>query len=114
MIPNCAATRHAHFVLDGSGAAEFDTPTLSDWPSITWDPGADGKHIALQNVMPEDIQSLKAGETVLLSGKLLTGRDAAHKRMTDMLDRGEPLPVDLRGRFIYYMGPVKPVRDQAV
>ena len=114
MIPNCAATRHAHFVLDGAGSAEFDTPTLSDWPSITWDPGADAKHIDLQNVTPEDIQSLKAGETVLLSGKLLTGRDAAHKRMTDMLDRGEPLPVDLRGRFIYYVGPVKPVRDEAV
>ena len=114
MIPNCAATRHAHFVLDGSGSAEFHTPKLSDWPDITWDPGADAQRINLETVTPEQIQSLEAGQTVLLSGKLLTGRDAAHKRMTDMLNRGEPLPVDLRGRFIYYVGPVKPVRDEAV
>ena len=114
MIPNCAATRHAHFVLDGSGSAEFQTPKLSDWPDITWDPGADAQRINLETVTPEQIQSLEAGQTVLLSGKLLTGRDAAHKRMTDMLNRGEPLPVDLRGRFIYYVGPVKPVRDEAV
>jgi fumarate hydratase class I len=114
MIPNCAATRHAHFVLDGSGSAEFQTPKLSDWPDITWDPGADAQRINLETVTPEQIHSLEAGQTVLLSGKLLTGRDAAHKRMTDMLKRGEPLPVDLRGRFIYYVGPVKPVRDEAV
>jgi len=114
MIPNCAATRHAHFVLDGAGAAEFQAPGLSDWPEITWDPGAESKHVDLETVTPEEIQSLKAGETVLLSGKLLTGRDAAHKRMTDMLNRGEELPVNLKGRFIYYVGPVKPVRDEAV
>ncbi|MDA8967697.1 fumarate hydratase [bacterium] len=114
MIPNCAATRHAHFVLDGNGAAEFQTPGLSDWPEITWDPGAEAKRVDLETVTPEEIRSLKAGETVLLSGKLLTGRDAAHKRMIDLLNRGEELPVDLKGRFIYYVGPVKPVREEAV
>jgi len=114
MIPNCAATRHAHFVLDGRGSAEFQTPGLEDWPDITWDPGAEAKRVDLGSVTPAELQSLKAGETVLLSGKLLTGRDAAHKRMTDMLNRGEELPVDLKGRFIYYVGPVKPVRDEAV
>ena len=114
MIPNCAATRHAHFVLDGTGAAKFKTPALEDWPDITWDPGAEAKRVDMATVTPEEIRSLRAGETVLLSGKLLTGRDAAHKRMTDMLDRGEKLPVNLEGRFIYYVGPVKPVRDEAV
>jgi fumarate hydratase class I len=114
MIPNCAATRHQHFVLNGSGAASFIPPNLSDWPDITWDPGADAIRVDLETVTPAEIQSWEPGQTILLNGKLLTGRDAAHKRMTDMLDRGEPLPVDLKGRFIYYVGPVKPVRDEAV
>jgi fumarate hydratase class I len=114
MIPNCAATRHVHFVLDGSGAASFSPPNISDWPDITWDPGADAIRVDLETVTPAEIQSWKPGQTILLNGKLLTGRDAAHKRMTDMLDRGESLPVDLNGRFIYYVGPVKPVRDEAV
>ena len=114
MIPNCAATRHVHFTLDGSGAAQLDPPSLSDWPEVTWDPGADARRVNLDSVTSEDIRSWQPGETLLLSGRLLTGRDAAHKRMTEMLDRGEPLPVDLNGRFIYYVGPVKPVRDEAV
>lgn len=114
MIPNCAATRHAHFVLDGSGAAKFQPPGLEDWPDITWDPGAEARRVNLESVTPAELQSFKAGETILLSGKLLTGRDAAHKRMADMLNRGEKLPVDLNGRFIYYVGPVKPVGDEAV
>jgi fumarate hydratase class I len=114
MIPNCAATRHLHFVLDGSGAASFTAPSIDDWPDITWDPGANAIRANLETVTPAEIQSWEPGQTILLSGKLLTGRDAAHKRMTDMLDRGEALPVDLKGRFIYYVGPVKPVRDEAV
>ncbi len=114
MIPNCAATRHAHFVLDGSGSATLTPPSIDDWPDITWDPGADATRVDLDSVTPAEIQSWKPGQTILLSGKLLTGRDAAHKRMTEMLDRGEPLPVDLSGRFIYYVGPVQPVRDEAV
>ena len=114
MIPNCAATRHLHFVLDGSGAASFSPPSIDDWPDITWDAGADAIRVDLETVTPAEIQSWKPGQTILLNGKLLTGRDAAHKRMTEMLDRGESLPVDLKGRFIYYVGPVKPVRDEAV
>ena len=114
MIPNCAATRHVHFVLDGSGPAELTPPSIGDWPDITWDPGADATRVDLATVTPEEIRSWQPGQTILLNGKLLTGRDAAHKRMVDMLDRGESLPVDLNGRFIYYVGPVKPVRDEAV
>ena len=114
LIPNCAATRHVHFVLDGSGPAIFTPPNLEDWPDITWDPGADAIRVDLETVTPEEIRAWRPGQTLLLSGKLLTGRDAAHKRMTDLLDAGKPLPVDLRGRFIYYVGPVKPVRDEAV
>ncbi len=116
MIPNCAATRHAHFVLDGSGPAELDPPRLDQWPSITWDVGPSARRVDLDTVTAQEIRSWQPGETVLLSGRLLTGRDAAHKRIIDMLDRGEPLPdgVDFRNRFIYYVGPVDAVRDEVV
>ena len=114
MIPNCAATRHAHFELDGSGPAELPTPKLEDWPQVTWDAGATSRRVDLDTLTREDIATWKPGETLLLNGKLLTGRDAAHKRMVDMLSRDEQLPVDFTNRFIYYVGPVDPVRDEAV
>ncbi len=114
MIPNCAATRHAHFVLDGSGPALQTPPSLDDWPDITWEVGEGVRRLNLDTVTPEEVRSLKLGETVLLSGKMLTGRDAAHKKMVDMLAKGEQLPVDLKNRFIYYVGPVDPVRDEVV
>jgi len=114
MIPNCAATRHAHFVLDGSGPAELPTPKLADWPAVTWEAGEDSRRANLDTLTPEEVANWKPGETVLLSGKLLTGRDAAHKRIQDMLARGESLPVDFTHRLIYYVGPVDPVRDEAV
>ncbi|PID41952.1 MAG: fumarate hydratase [Gammaproteobacteria bacterium] len=114
MIPNCAATRHAHFVLDGSGASLQKAPRLEDWPEITLDIGAGARRIDLNTVTAEEVATLKPGDTVLLSGKMLTGRDAAHKKMVDMIGRGEPLPVDLKGRFIYYVGPVDPVRGEVV
>ncbi|WP_304640620.1 fumarate hydratase [Pseudomonas sp.] len=114
MIPNCAATRHAHFVLDGSGPASLEAPPMDAYPEITWEVGSSVRRVNLDTVTPEEVQSWKSGETVLLSGKMLTGRDAAHKRMVDMLNRGEQLPVDLKGRFIYYVGPVDPVRDEVV
>jgi len=114
MIPNCAATRHAHFVLDGSGAAEFETPKLSDWPSVTWKPDASSKKVSLDTLTREEVASWKPGQRLLLSGKLLTGRDAAHKRIQDLLARGEKLPVDFTNRVIYYVGPVDPVRDEVV
>ncbi|HEX6321686.1 MAG TPA: fumarate hydratase [Burkholderiales bacterium] len=114
MIPNCAATRHAHFVLDGSGPAEFVAPKLSDWPAVTWTPDARSKKINLDRLTREEVVSWKPGERLLLSGKLLTGRDAAHKRIQDMLDKGEKLPVDFTNRVIYYVGPVDPVRDEVV
>jgi fumarate hydratase class I len=114
IIPNCAATRHVHFTLDGSGQAELPTPRLEDWPEVTRQVGDNVKRLNLDTVTPEEVQSLEPGDTVLLSGKLLTGRDAAHKRIIDMLDKGETLPVDLHGRFIYYVGPVDPVRDEVV
>ncbi len=113
MIPNCAATRHAHFVLDGSGPVMLDPPSLEDWPKLTYD-ASKGRRVDLDTVTREDIASWKPGETLLLNGKLLTGRDAAHKRIVGMLDAGEALPVDFSGRFIYYVGPVDPVRDEAV
>ena len=113
MIPNCAATRHAHFTLDGSGPVMLDPPSLEDWPELTYD-ASKGRRVDLDTVSREDVASWKPGEVLLLNGKLLTGRDAAHKRMVEMLDRGEPLPVDLRGKFIYYVGPVDPVRDEVV
>ncbi len=116
MIPNCAATRHAHFTLDGSGPTLQTPPSLADWPEITWDAGPNARHVDLNTVTQEDVQSWKPGETLLLSGKMLTGRDAAHKRIQSLLDNGESLPdgVDLTGRFIYYVGPVDPVRDEVV
>ncbi|NIJ69130.1 fumarate hydratase [Xanthomonas sp. 60] len=113
MIPNCAATRHAHFTLDGSGPVMLDPPSLEDWPEITYD-ASKGTRVDLDTVTPEDVASWKPGQTLLLNGKLLTGRDAAHKRIVEMLDKGEPLPVDLKGRFIYYVGPVDPVRGEVV
>jgi fumarate hydratase class I len=114
MIPNCAATRHAHFVLDGSGPAEFEAPKLSDWPAVTWTPDAKSKKVNLDKLTPQEVASWKPGERLLLSGKLLTGRDAAHKRIQDMLAKGEKLPVDFTNRVIYYVGPVDPVRDEVV
>lgn len=114
MIPNCAATRHAHFVLDGSGPALQTPPSLSDWPEITWEAGDKVKRVNLNAVTKEEVADLQPGDTVLLSGKMLTGRDAAHKKMVEMLNAGEELPVDLKGRFIYYVGPVDPVRDEVV
>jgi len=113
MIPNCAATRHAHFHLDGSGPVMLDPPSLDAWPSLTHDVSR-ARHVNLDTVTREEVKTWKPGEVLLLSGKLLTGRDAAHKRMTDMLNRGETLPVDFTGRFIYYVGPVDAVRDEAV
>ena len=113
LLPNCAATRHAHFVLDGSGPARLDPPSLEDWPKLALDPGS-SRRVNLDTLTKEDIAGWKSGERLLLSGKLLTGRDAAHKRLVDMMARGERLPVDLRNRFIYYTGPVNAVRDEVV
>ena len=114
IIPNCAATRHLHFVLDGSGPASFDPPNLDDWPEITWEADDSVRRVNLDTVSQSDIEQWQPGDTLLLSGKMLTGRDAAHKKMTDMLANNEKLPVDLTGRFIYYVGPVDPVRDEVV
>ncbi len=113
MIPNCAATRHAHFTLDGSGPAVLTPPSLDDWPVIARESG-DAKRIDLDTVTAADTATWKPGDVLLLSGKMYTGRDAAHKRMVDMFSRGEELPVDLKGKFIYYVGPVDPVRDEVV
>ncbi|SHL92736.1 fumarate hydratase [Vreelandella subglaciescola] len=114
IIPNCAATRHAQFALDGSGPATLEPPRLEDWPEITREAGDNVKRVDLNSITPEDVKAWQPGDTLLLSGKLLTGRDAAHKRMIDMLAKGEPLPVDLKGRFIYYVGPVDPVGAEVV
>jgi fumarate hydratase class I len=114
MIPNCAATRHAHFVLDRSGPAEFEEPKLSDWPAVTWKPDANSRPVNLDKLSREEVASWKPGQRLLLSGKLLTGRDAAHKRIQDFLEQKKPLPVDFTNRVIYYVGPVDPVRDEVV
>ncbi|MDQ7731225.1 fumarate hydratase [Halomonas sp. SpR1] len=114
IIPNCAATRHAHFTLDGSGPAALKAPKLEDWPEITREAGENVKRVNLDTVTPDEVKTWQPGDTLLLNGKLLTGRDAAHKRMVDMLAKGEPLPVDMRGRFIYYVGPVDPIGDEVV
>jgi fumarate hydratase class I len=116
MIPNCAATRHVHFTLDGSGPAELPVPKLSDWPEITWSAGASARRVNLDTVTAADIATWKPGETLLLSGAMLTGRDAAHKRIEELYASGKGLPpgVDFKGRFIYYVGPVDAVRDEAV
>jgi fumarate hydratase class I len=114
LIPNCAATRHIHFTLDGSGPALQTPPSLDEWPKIAWAVGESTRRVNLDTVTSKDVLDWLPGETVLLSGKLLTGRDAAHKRMVDMLNKGETLPVDLKGRFIYYVGPVDPVGNEVV
>jgi len=115
MIPNCAATRHAHFVLDGSGPAYIDPPSLDDWPDVHWAPDYNkSKKVDLNTLTREQVAAWKPGDTLLLSGKMLTGRDAAHKRIQDMLAKGEKLPVDFTNRVIYYVGPVDPVRDEVV
>lgn len=115
MIPNCAATRHVHFHLDGSGPAHLQAPSLDDWPKVTWSANVETSHrVDLDRLTPEQVASWKPGQTLLLNGKMLTGRDAAHKRISDMLARGERLPVDFTHRVIYYVGPVDPVRDEVV
>jgi len=116
MIPNCAATRHLHFSLDGSGPAQLAPPALADWPDIAWELGPEVRRVDLDTLTAEDVHGWQTGERLLLSGTLLTGRDAAHKRIADLFARGEPLPegVDLRNRFIYYVGPVDPVSGEAV
>ncbi|MAQ01559.1 MAG: fumarate hydratase [Alteromonadaceae bacterium] len=116
MIPNCAATRHAHFYLDGSGPADLKAPKLEEWPEVTWEVSENTRRVNMDEVTKEDIKEWKVGETVLLSGKMLTGRDAAHKRIQTMLENGEGLPegVDLNGKFIYYVGPVDAVGDEVV
>jgi len=115
MIPNCAATRHAHFVLDGSGPAYLEPPSLDLWPDVKWAPDYNkSKSVNLDTLTREEVASWKPGDTLLLNGKMLTGRDAAHKRIQDMLAKGEKLPVDFTNRVIYYVGPVDPVRDEVV
>ena len=116
MIPNCAATRHAHFTLDGSGAATLPVPKLSDWPSVTWKPDVNARQVNLNTLTRSEVATWKAGDRLLLNGKLLTGRDAAHKRIADLYASAEGLPagVDFTDRVIYYVGPVDPVRDEAV
>lgn len=113
MIPNCAATRHAHFVLDGTGPVALEPPALEDWPQLTRDVSS-ARRVDLDTVTREEVATWKPGEVILLRGKLLTGRDAAHKRLTEMLNRGEKLPVDFTNRFIYYVGPVDPVRNEVM
>jgi fumarate hydratase class I len=115
MIPNCAATRHAHFVMDGSGPVYLDPPSLDLWPNVNWTPDYNkSKKVNLDTLTKEEVASWKPGDTLLLNGKMLTGRDAAHKRIADMLAKGEKLPVDFTNRVIYYVGPVDPVRGEAV
>ncbi len=116
MIPNCAATRHVHFVLDGSGSVQLEPPRLQDWPDITWQAGENARRVDLDNVTAADVQTWRPGENLLLSGKLLTGRDAAHKRIATLFAEGKPLPkgVDFRNRFIYYVGPVDAVGGEVV
>ncbi|MEY2825431.1 MAG: hypothetical protein RLZ64_1969, partial [Pseudomonadota bacterium] len=115
MIPNCAATRHAHFTLDGSGPAYIEPPSLSEWPQVHWTPDTQKSHrVDLDTLTAAEVASWKPGQTLLLNGKMLTGRDAAHKRIQDMLAKGEALPVNFRNRVIYYVGPVDPVRDEVV
>ncbi|MBB5018545.1 fumarate hydratase class I [Chitinivorax tropicus] len=114
MIPNCAATRHVEFTLDGSGPAKLEPPKLEDWPAVSWTPSEQARRVDLNTITKEEVASWQPGEILLLNGKLLTGRDAAHKRMVDMLNKGEQLPVDFTNRFIYYVGPVDPVREEVV
>ena len=114
LIPNCAATRHVHFSLDGSGPAQFTPPDLTDWPDLADDPAAILRRVDLDDLSAESVRDWKVGETLLLSGKLYTGRDAAHRRMAEMISRGEPLPVDLRDKAIYYVGPVDALGDEVI
>ncbi len=114
MIPNCAATRHAHFTLDGSGPAYLEPPSLDDYPQVTWQPDSAAKRVDLNALTAEEVASWNHGDRLLLSGKMLTGRDAAHKRINDMLEAGEELPVEFKGRAIYYVGPVDPVMGEVV
>ena len=115
MIPNCAATRHVHFHLDGSGPAKLEPPKLEDWPQVTWKADTNvATRVNLDTLTKEEVAAWKPGQTLLLNGKMLTGRDAAHKRIADMLEKGEKLPVDFTNRVIYYVGPVDPVRDEVV
>ena len=116
MIPNCAATRHAHFVLDGNGSADLEVPKLEDWPKITWEAGPNSRRVNLDTVTKTEVANWIPGETLLLTGTMLTGRDAAHKKIRDLYAEGKELPegVDLKGRFIYYVGPVDPVRGEVV
>ena len=116
LIPNCASTRHVHFSLDGSGPANLEPPKLDDWPKVTWAASADARRVNLDTVTKEETATWKAGDRILLSGKLLTGRDAAHKRIQSFLEAGKPLPegVDFNNRMIYYVGPVDPVGDEVV
>jgi len=114
MIPNCAATRHAHFTLDGSGPAKLEQPDLASWPDVQWMPSPTARRVNVDTLTPAEVETWQAGERLLLSGTILTGRDAAHKRIQEMLALGEPLPVDFRNRIIYYVGPVDPVRDEVV
>lgn len=114
VMPNCTATRHVHFELDGSGPAVFTPPDLSEWPDLDFELGPDVVKVDLDTLTPETAHQWKAGDTLLLTGKLLTGRDAAHKRLVDMIAKGEPLPVDFKNRFIYYVGPVDPVEGEVV
>ena len=115
LVPNCAATRHCHFHLDGTGPAKIEPPRLEDWPAVTWTPDVkSATRVNLDSLSKEEVASWKVGQKLLLNGKILTGRDAAHKRIADMLARGEQLPVDFTNRVIYYVGPVDPVRDEVV
>jgi len=116
MIPNCAATRHAHFTLDGSGAAKLEPPDLSRWPDVHWAPSSSARRVDLDTLTPAEVATWKPGQTLLLNGRILTGRDAAHKRIADLFAKGEALPegVDFTNRVIYYVGPVDPVRDEVV
>ncbi len=116
LIPNCAATRHTHFILDGSGPAQFEPPALSDWPEITWQAAENTRHVNLDTITQADIEQWQPGETLLLSGHLLTGRDAAHKKIADLFATQQTLPegLDFNGRFIYYVGPVDPVNNEIV
>ncbi len=114
VIPNCTATRHVHFTLDGEGPADFTPPDASEWPDIAFEMGDDVKRVNLDTLTREEAATWKSGDTLLVSGKMLTGRDAAHKRLVDMIEKGEELPVDFTNRVIYYVGPVDPVRDEVV
>jgi fumarate hydratase class I len=114
MIPNCAATRHAHFSLDGSGPSFIEQPDLDAWPKVNWEPDANAKRVDLDNLTREEVCSWKQGDRLLLNGNMLTGRDAAHKRIQDMLAKGEEPPVEFKGRAIYYVGPVDPIMGEAV